>query len=998
MKASWRNAFVLFLTVLTSGCATRRADPSLVAHYAFDEGVGLICHDAGILGHDAELTAATWIPLAKGSALAFDGRSGHADCGPAARLGLKDRLTVSVWAFPQVQPFREAVLVGEDPETWAITMLRGNAYFYFAGGGNYCTSPVKFDQWVNLAGTFDGATMKFYLNGQRVGSKPLKPGTTLASKGKFVIAGTKRRSFFEGILEDVRIYNRALSEREVAQLASQPPVTRRRTDLGDDEAQAAGREPDNPPAAAVFRESGRRLALANKYVGIDFIQGDDAFFLSRLYGFASGQDFLKEDAAHALLGFWQIELRRDNGRNPAGILLNSRSRANVSTDVTRDDGSVTLAMHWQGLDLPDEKDVLDVEVRITLRTDDPLSRWRISMENRSRTWGLWQVNFPVLELRPIGNKPMENRFIVPVGRGIVSRDPFDTPFYSPAKYPGSMKMQFNALYHTSGVGLYLATHDGNGYKKTFHFTPFANANTLEYKAVHYPRNMGYPLENYDTTYDVCVGPFAGDWFDACQIYRKWALKQRWCAKGALGCREDIPRWYKESPVTLKTSTYSDERAVGQSRDRILAYLRFFESDLPIVWYGWKKHFPEMTAYNSERSPWKVTKERPRPCGNVHDGRYPEMPALDGFATACKEIASAGGYVKPYVCSRILDQGLDDDDPMREAAKPNTRRDINGDIDLVDRGVSYAMCYHTKWWQKRMRDTFVGLIKNENAGGIYFDTFYGGYVQCFDTSHGHSHGGGNDGYLGARRLALIVRDAMKRARPDAVMSGENPAETAIELLDGFLYPRTIRPDTIPLFATVYGDYICRFGRTAVPRSGGFHVQCASLFTEGAQMGRLNVHGNDHLKDFDSGSKYTRDMAFIRKLARFWKPEVGGRYLAYGQLLRPLRFAEPKPMPTVAYKASGGDKWKITVPALMSGVFRAEDGSVGIFVVNVSGKPVSYSFEMTPKSHPFLKSQKLTVTKVTATGERGPGTLHSAGIAVSDHIRPHDAVLWEAKPTP
>ena len=995
MNATWRTAVVLLLTALTAGCAAKHADPSLIAHYAFDEGVGPICRDAGVLSHDAKVTAAAWVPLPKGSALAFDGRSGYADCGRAARLGLRDRMTVSVWVFPQLQPFYEELLVGEDPEAWAITMLRGNAHFYVAGRANCCKTAVKFNRWVHLLGTFDGTVMKFYLDGKSVGSKVLPLGTTIPSEGRFVIGGTKRPGFFGGILDDVRVYKRVLPDNEIAGLSAKAPAEGGPHPLGSEERRAAENFFKQHSAAVGFKQSGRQLWLANESVGIEVLQGSDALYLSRIYGVATGQDFLTESAARALTGFWKVELRRDNGRETPGICVTGRSPgAAVCNLVSRRKEAVTLELLWLEFDLPDEKAALDVEVQITLRPNDPLSRWCIKVRNRSKTWGLWSVTFPALELRPVGNDPMRNRFIVPVGRGIVSRDPFDTPFYSPVKYPGSMKMQFNALYDSAGKGLYLATHDPLGYKKTFLSTPFANVNTLECKVVHYPPNMGYPLEDYAMTYDVCVGPFAGDWYDACQIYRNWGLKQRWCGRGPLVTRKDVPRWYKEAPLALKVSSSSDEQAVLMNRDRILDCLRFFDAELPVLWYGWKKHFPDRTAYNSERSPWKVTKDRPRPCGNVHDGRYPEMPALDNFAAACKAVAQAGGHVKPYVCSRIFDQGLDDDDPMLEEVKPNTRRDINGNISLVDRGVSYAMCYHTKWWQKRMRDTFVGLIKNENAGGIYFDTFYGGYIQCFDTRHGHSHGGGNDPYLGARKLGLIVRGAMKRGKPDAVMSGENPAETAIEVLDGFLSPRTVRPDTVPLLATVYGDYICRYGRTVAPGSRGFYVQCASLFTEGAQMGRLGVHGTDYLKDFAKGSKYTRTMTFMRKLARFWKPEIGGRYLAYGQLLRPLRFTTPNPMPTVSYRAKP-EKWLITMPALMSGVFKATDGSLGIFIVNVSDKPLSFAFEMTPKSHPCLASKTFSLTRATETGKRSAPVSHEGKITVSDRIAPHDAVLFDAK---
>jgi hypothetical protein len=126
-----------------------------------------------------------------------------------------------------------------------------------------------------------------------------------------------------------------------------------------------------------------------------------------------------------------------------------------------------------------------------------------------------------------------------------------------------------------------------------------------------------------------------------------------------------------------------------------------------------------------------------------------------------------------------------------------------------------------------------------------------------------------------------------------MTGENSAETAIDLLGGILYRWNAWPDMIPLFATVYGNFIPRYGMELDPNSDGFYCQCALLFIEGAIMGRLSLHGDDLLKDFENGSIYTEKMDFLRKLAKYWSPKIGGNYLAYGKLLRPLNIIKMNP---------------------------------------------------------------------------------------------------------
>jgi len=978
----------VMLMVLWTICAAsgeQKTTTDLVAHYSFDEGAGALAGDGTIKG-------AAWVETERGAALQFDGKAACVECGPGSRLKLEDRVTVSAWICPKGEPSGEPVIAGEDPRHWALTHYRGRVYFYISAGSNYCRASVPYHRWSHVAGTFDGTTMKLYVDGDICDARDLPAGTRIQSEAMFHIGGGNRKgSYYNGIIDDVRVYRRAMTDDEIAALAARPGTDDEKVTLTDQQRSATTQFFNEHTEPVTFRQQGRQLWLANRDTGIEWIQGDKGFYLSRLYGIAADQDFLSGRSAMSRAGIWQLVLRRDRGRDEAEITVTSRSGAAVSSHVDGNASGMTLRLKWNGLAVADEENAIDVEVAVTLKDGDPLSRWRVNVTNRSKTYGLWNVVFPVLELKPIGSDPARNAFIVPRTRGILAKAPFAGPFYSGGLYPGSLNMQFQALFDESGTGLYLAVHDGGGYKKEFTFSPNRFRQTIKYQIGHRPANMGYPAEDYTMAYDVCVGPFSGDWYDACQIYRKWARNQTWCSQGPLRVRKDIPRWFKETPIMFSANTSHGDAGVIEARDRMLDFLKFIGTELPACWYTWKQHFPQMTDYNKPTSPWRVPDERPYPCGNIHDGNYPNLPALRTFSSACQAIEEAGGHVNPYVCSRIYDPGLNENAPLAEHAGAHVSRDVHGNRQSGEgrADVAWRMCYHTKWWQRRMQQTVVDLINEEHAGGIYFDTFYGGHVQCFDTAHGHSHGGGNDPYRGARKLSEVVRGAMKQAKADSVMSGENPAETAIDLLDGFLYARTIRPDHIPLFATVYGDYICRFGREVAPTSDGFYIQCATLFTEGAQMGRLSLSGEDYLKDFDAGSKYTEKMKLFRKLARLWSPETGGRYLAYGQLLHPIRFTQPDPMPIVSYDETGRNKWRISVPALQNGVFQTPDGSLGVFIVNVADKPISLRFQLTSDRYPILRDKTYSVADKNQSHEQ------KGEITYDGELAPHDVLFLEAR---
>jgi len=71
-------------------------------------------------------------------------------------------------------------------------------------------------QWVHLAATFDGETMRLYMDGTECGSMP-RPGARVPSDGRLVLGSFEvgHPSFYRGLLDDVRIYRRVLSAEEV---------------------------------------------------------------------------------------------------------------------------------------------------------------------------------------------------------------------------------------------------------------------------------------------------------------------------------------------------------------------------------------------------------------------------------------------------------------------------------------------------------------------------------------------------------------------------------------------------------------------------------------------------------------------------------------------------------------------------------------------------------------------------------------------------------------
>ena len=77
---------------------------------------------------------------------------------------------------------------------------------------------LKTGQWIHLAGTYDGNFVQFYIDGQLAGKGPQKISGNLVNKDiPFHMAKTiaGNVSFFEGLIDDVAIFNVALTEDDI---------------------------------------------------------------------------------------------------------------------------------------------------------------------------------------------------------------------------------------------------------------------------------------------------------------------------------------------------------------------------------------------------------------------------------------------------------------------------------------------------------------------------------------------------------------------------------------------------------------------------------------------------------------------------------------------------------------------------------------------------------------------------------------------------------------
>lgn len=197
----------------------------LVAHWRFDDGSGDVVRDDSEAGWDGQLSdGASWVPGRSGTALQFDGTRGMVTTSFADDL---PHWTVALWArSPSAPTAAPASGPVHRERNFAINWnhmqptFRGtasvsvNGQWYAASFG-----PLVADAWHFLVGTYDGEALRSYHNGALVEenfgpSGPASPETFPLRFGRH--AGAEQ--YFEGTLDELRIYARALEPAQVTAL------------------------------------------------------------------------------------------------------------------------------------------------------------------------------------------------------------------------------------------------------------------------------------------------------------------------------------------------------------------------------------------------------------------------------------------------------------------------------------------------------------------------------------------------------------------------------------------------------------------------------------------------------------------------------------------------------------------------------------------------------------------------------------------------------------
>lgn len=224
-------------TLLEHGYTYGSITKSLISYYKLDDGSGSTATDSAT-GHDGSVNGATWISGHIGSnALSFDNTDDDVVVDPFPTFHDEKGATFSFWVRQDADDdgyyidLRDASNSDQGYGIFYDASATNEVGFVVDSGGSATriAANITLDTWEHVVCTYDGSDMRLFINGT-LQAGPTSPGSSWVSDNKLIIGNSDNFTgwYIGADLDEIRIYDRALSESEINtlnNLTSPPDVT-----------------------------------------------------------------------------------------------------------------------------------------------------------------------------------------------------------------------------------------------------------------------------------------------------------------------------------------------------------------------------------------------------------------------------------------------------------------------------------------------------------------------------------------------------------------------------------------------------------------------------------------------------------------------------------------------------------------------------------------------------------------------------------------------------
>ncbi|MBN1291836.1 MAG: hypothetical protein JXB48_08345 [Candidatus Latescibacteria bacterium] len=615
------------------------------------------------------------------------------------------------------------------------------------------------------------------------------------------------------------------------------------------------------------------------------------------------------------------------------------------------DGSKRAVFEWENIDWWREKSVIIVKVTVDLPENSGIASWRIWVNNKSDTWGLWDTTFPKF-----------NGYLHAKEYDVAMPDGNWGKLYKNCSqrlsfnYPTGWNMPMQFLCALNGdSGIYMATHDPHAWKKDFTISP-----GYEFSIKTYAENMGIPGSDFNSPFPVMVGIYHGGWMKGCKMYREFAVTAPWTSKGKVSQREDMPQALKDIGLWMLVSDYigTEDGSISEKNKPLIDAQKYFDVPIAAHWYN-----------------WHVIK---------FDNNYPHyLPAKPDIRDQVEDLVSLGMVVMPYINGRIIDTFNDDYD---EYLSFTVKDEVNKpylEIYGSGSGRMAAMCPYTEFWQDKVADVVEQLGDSLGVNAVYIDQIAAARVMfCFDKSHGHPVGGGGWWVDGYREMLKKVQKVAHSDGRNMIVTSECAAEPFMDGIDAFLIWIKRDEREIPMMTAVYSGYSIYFASPAWFQYG--------------DRAWIMVQGRDFLWGTQNGwmglelmePEHAKKAAYLKSVGKY--RIAGKKFLTYGELVDIIEPENKLETITEKWPDHGGNPRDATLPVIQGTVWKSEDGALGIFLVNYLENKTLIDFSVDPAKYGLDSSEGYIITSIKPEGKNRKETVPQGIIKRNDTLGP-----WEIR---
>ena len=204
---------------------------NIVLNLPFYEGAGTVAHDVSGFGNDGTSPSLKWEKGNIGNAIMILPGDQPVAIAANTSLEISNQITLMCWILmPMTAPLTAGIIV-KNPLSPAVDYAlividdgSGNMMpaFYFNDnlGNSHATvalQDLRDEKWHHIAATYDQSTLRLYIDGEEVSSS-FDPGLTIQTSSSPLWLGKWYSFVVEGLLDELTIWNRALSASEILEI------------------------------------------------------------------------------------------------------------------------------------------------------------------------------------------------------------------------------------------------------------------------------------------------------------------------------------------------------------------------------------------------------------------------------------------------------------------------------------------------------------------------------------------------------------------------------------------------------------------------------------------------------------------------------------------------------------------------------------------------------------------------------------------------------------